>query len=243
MIADRGFTLIELVIAMGLVLAITGALLAAVPPARVAFSRIPAELDMQQRGRTAADVVGRAVREGGWLRPSVEPDRLTVVIPAPGAAQGVASSSQALTSDPIVLATAECPNVTVVCGFAAGTMAAIVNASGEHDVFEVAAVSAGLRRLSLAQALSRPYGAGSRLIEVEQHAFYLAEQADASFTLTRNTADGAVQPIVDFVSELSFEMVAGGRIDMSIRVHPTPDGEATVPSRVFRSSIKLRNVP
>ena len=62
---SRGFTVIELLIALAIVMSIAGLLAQVVEPARAAFDRVPAELDLQQRGRTAIDVLTRAVRSAG----------------------------------------------------------------------------------------------------------------------------------------------------------------------------------
>lgn len=58
----RGFTLIELLIAMTIVMLISGAVASLAEPTRTAFDRVPAELDLQQRGRTAIDVLSQALR-------------------------------------------------------------------------------------------------------------------------------------------------------------------------------------
>ena len=59
---SRGFTLLELVIAMAVVMVIAGAIAEAVQPARVIFDRVPVELDIQQRGRSALEAIAQAVR-------------------------------------------------------------------------------------------------------------------------------------------------------------------------------------
>src|ERR1051325_3455490 len=57
-----GFTLIELLIAVAITLLIAGAWAGVRPAARAAFDRLPAELEMQQRGRTAIDTLSQALR-------------------------------------------------------------------------------------------------------------------------------------------------------------------------------------
>src|SRR5215217_7140378 len=61
----RGFTVIELLIALAIVMSIAGLLAQLVEPARAAFDRVPAELDLQQRGRTAIDAITQTVRSAG----------------------------------------------------------------------------------------------------------------------------------------------------------------------------------
>ena len=59
-----GFTVIELLIALAIVTLLAGALAGVAQPAREVFDRVPAELDLQQRGRTAIDVMSNAVAVG-----------------------------------------------------------------------------------------------------------------------------------------------------------------------------------
>ena len=44
---------------------LAGALAGLAQPAREVFDRVPAELELQQRGRTAIDVISNAVRSAG----------------------------------------------------------------------------------------------------------------------------------------------------------------------------------
>jgi hypothetical protein len=226
--------------------------------------RVPAERDLQQRGRTAIDVMSQAIRSAGKnvgdLLPAVslsEPDEsgifreLSVIVPVANAAQGVLSDEQSAPGAAITLATAPCPNVKEVCGFAAGTIAAIADGVGNYDVFSIAATNAGARQVTAAAALSRAYPAGSFVFEVDRLTFSLALQPDGSYSLVRRTAAGAVQPIVDFVNALSFDAIGSDapagffrldQVDVSIGVEPPTGRLRTLMSgRVFRTLIRLRN--
>jgi Tfp pilus assembly protein PilW len=85
----------ELLIALTIVMLIAGALASLAEPARAAFDRVPAELDLQQRGRTAIDVLSQALRStiGGVTvgDPSAAGDfgSLMVTVPIAGQAVGV----------------------------------------------------------------------------------------------------------------------------------------------------------
>src|SRR5688572_4588667 len=268
-----GFTVIELLIAMTITLLVAGALAGVARPARDAFDRVPAELDLHQRGRVAIDVLSQVLRSAGSnvaaaellgplsdLLPTVsvaEPDEsgafteLTVIVPVADAAQGVLSDDQPGPAAPIALANDHCPNVKEVCGFTAGMFAVIADGAGQFDVFSIAAPDPGARRVSPANALSRAYPAGSVVVEVDQFTFSLAQQTDGSYSLVRQTAAGAIQPIVDFVSGLSFDVTGrdmpGGffrleQVDLSISVEPpTVMLRRLMTDRVFRTSIRLRN--
>ena len=93
-----------------------------------------------------------------------------------------------------------------------GATAMIVSGDGTHDVFVIGATIAAARWLTPNHTLSRAYPVGSVVIEVEQDTFRLADQPNGSRSLIRETAAGAVQPIVDFVTDLSFD-VQGEDVD------------------------------
>ena len=54
----------------------------------------------------------------------------------------------------------------------------------------------------------------------------------------RQTGAGAIQPMVDRVSDLAFA-INGGRVDVSLRVHSSVGSLG--PPRSFNTSIALRN--
>ncbi len=243
---SNGFSLVELLVAMTITVLIAGALAAAAPAARAAFDRVPAELELEQRGRIAIDTLTRSLRAAERVAVSV-PDgaggyaQLTTVTPVESAAQGVLAIDQATPSASMTLAAWLCPNLKDVCGFTNGAMAMISSGQGGFDVFIVGATSAVQRQLTPSHALSRAYPAGSTLIEVEQNTFGIDEQADGTFSLTRVTAAGAVQPIVDGIRSLTFQ-VSSRRVDVEVTVHPPASVvQPTIEDRIFRTSITLRN--
>ncbi len=269
----NGFTVIELLIAMTITLLIAGALASVAQPARAAFDRVPAELELQQRARTAIDALSQALRSSGKNVAATErlgllsdivptasvsgPDEsgpfteLTVIVPGTDAAQGILFTDQPGPGAPITLATAHCPGVTDVCGFTTGRSAMIADGAGNYDVFTIAATNPGARLVTPARALSRWYPAGSVVIEADEFTFSLALQADGSHSLIRRTAAGAVQPIVDFVSGLSFQVIGRDvpagffqleQVDVSIDVEPPSELlRRLMTDRAFRTSIRLRN--
>jgi prepilin-type N-terminal cleavage/methylation domain-containing protein len=227
----KGFSLVELLIALTICAVISASMAAVVPPARAAFERTPAELDLQQRGRTAIDVIVQAIRAAGsdmivseevgplaGVVPAVIPFgpdssgmyflRLKVIAPRPNGAQGILVEHQASSTGDLVLSQARCPDVQVVCGFVKDATALITDGSGRFDVFTIASAQALTARLTPARPLKPPYVAGSVVVGVDVHLFRLDLQADGSRTLVRVTAEGAVQPIVDRVNSLHFEPYA-----------------------------------
>ena len=260
----RGFTVVEMLIALAIVMVIAGALAAVVEPARVAFDRVPAELDLQQRGRTAIDVIAQALRSAGKNVPATNalgafseilpvvslsgPDAsgdgfatLTVMGSIVDGAQGILAAGQSASVAAVTLATTPCPNVTDVCGFSPGMTAVITDGSGHYDVFVVASTAAGSRMLTADRGFSQRYPMGSAVIEIDQYTFSLAGQADGSFSLMRETAAGARQPMVDFVTALSFNM-ADQQVDVTVTVQAATESlRRILADRVFRTSVTLRN--
>jgi hypothetical protein len=119
----------------------------------------------------------------------------------------------------------------------------ISDADGNYDVFVVSSTNAGQRLVTPDHALSHAYSAGSVVCEVEDNTFGLDAQPDGTYSLTRVTAAGAVQPIVDFIAELTFA-VNEQQVDIALHVHAaTQSQRSIIADRVFRTSIAVRNRP
>ena len=260
-----GFTVIELLIALAIVLLLAGALAGLVAPARTVFDRVPAELDLQQRGRTAIDVISNALRSAGTnvaatnelgafatILPAfalADPDEsgdafssLTVTTPAVNGAQAILAADQPGAFAALTLGLTLCPNIKEVCGFTPGTMAIITDGAGHHDLFEVVSTAAGARTLTADRGLSQAYPAGSAVIEITQDTVSLVGQPDGSFSLMRETAAGAIQPVVDGVASLAFHG-SGQQVHVAVTVQATTMSlRQVLADRVFRTSISLRNV-
>lgn len=241
----RGFMLVELLVALAIMLLIAGAIAAAAPAARAVFDRVPVELEMQQRGRTALDTLSTALRSADRISVAgLDEDggysELTAVIPVANGAQGVVAQDQSTPAASLMLATSPCPNVTTLCGFVAGSVAMIADADHD-DVFIVSSVNAVTRFIAPDRALSHTYLAGSTVAEVQQSTFGLDQQPDGTYTFRRITAAGAVQPIVDFISSLVFT-VDNDRVDILVTVRaPTEMLRKAITDRTFRTSIRVRN--
>ena len=166
---------------------------------------------------------------------------LTVMVPVVNGAQGILAADQSGPGAQLTLATTPCPNVTQLCGFNGGMTAVVADGSGPHDVFVVASITPGSRGLRADRNFSRSYPIGSAVIEIDQYTFRLASQSDGSFSLIRETAAGAIQPMVDFVTALSFT-VTDHQVDFSVTVQAATEAlRRVLADRVFRTSIRLRN--
>jgi type II secretory pathway pseudopilin PulG len=239
MSSHRGFTVIELLIALGVTMLLAGAMASAVPAARQAFERVPAELDQQQRGRSAIDAMSQVLRSATSIVAPPDSSSLTVVARVTNGGQGVLAADQS--GALLFLASSPCPSTSDVCGFKAGATAIISDGAGRYDIFTVAATNTGARRLTATRVLSPAYPAGAAILEIDQYTYRLALQADGSSSLIRETAAGAVQPMVDFVHDLSF-MIDGNRVDVSLYIDaPTEPLRHVLADRIFRTSIQMRN--
>lgn len=264
----RGFSLVELLVALTVCALLSGAIAAAAPPARALFDTTPEILDLQQRERTVADVLARSLRSAALIRatrtdglagpaaPTVallDPDEAEErfhalqVIALAGLGRGVLAVDQATPSSALVLRSgAPCPSGGDVCGFTTGMAAAIVDLEGRFDVFIIAAVDTGAHSITASRAFERAYPTGSALFAVSADTYYLDQQPDGSSTLVRETAAGAIQPVVDFVTELnltgSYRDNQLTRVDLVVRVTArTALTRRAVPDRTRRLAVAMRN--
>ena len=180
---SHGFSLIELLIAGTIAMAVAGAVFAMVSPAQSAFDTELAAADMQQRVRVAADTLtrdltmaGAGAYVGGRKGPLVH--YFAPVLPFH---QGMAtddppgtfrSDTISLLSVPVTAAQTTlaadllpgaltlqlaagpgCPAGIVLCGFAAGMTVLVYDDTGNVDVFVIDTVDAAAGQLTLA---SRP---------------------------------------------------------------------------------------
>ena len=240
---EGGFSLIELLIAMAITLLLSAALAGVAQPARAAFDAVPAELELQQRGRTAIEALSQALRASLRIPGAAGVvTELTAIVPADSAARGVLWIDQPGPGGVITLGTEHCPNTDDVCGFTPGATVMIEDGQS-YEVFSIAATDVAARRVTPASALSQWYPSGSTVVEVDQLTFQLAAQPDGSYSLIRETAAGAVQPIVDSIGALSFEVTAR-HVDVWISVEPSAASpRPLVNGRTFRTSVTLRNTP
>lgn len=262
-----GFSLIELLVALTVCALLSGAIAATAPPARALFDATPEILDLQQRERTVADVLARSLRSAATIRatsadglagpaaPAVallDPDEngerfnALQVIALAGLGRGVLAEDQASPSGALVLRPAPCPAAGDVCGFTTGVVAAIVDLEGRFDVFTILSVNRGANSITASRGLDRAYPTGSALFAVSADTYYLDEQPDGSLTLVRETAAGAIQPVVDFVAQLklggSYRTNQLTRVDVMVRVGArTALPRRAVPDRTTRLAVALRN--
>src|SRR5688500_757235 len=158
----RGFSFVEIVVSLAIMLVVIGAIFKLVNPAHGMFATQNELLDMQQRLRLAADAIGRDVRVAGagsrGYFASIVPhrrgmespdppgsifnDRISVVfVPALAPETTVSSSTD---DGGLVFANRqpECPSENPLCGFRANMVVAIFDESGAFDTIRLSNVTA-----------------------------------------------------------------------------------------------------
>lgn len=221
---SRGFTLLELLIATAISALFAAAVTAVVPALQSFFEQAPAALDLQQRGRTAVDAIAHAVRAADHVMPFDQDShgrfrQLRTIAPKTNAAQGVLAADQSGPGGELWLSAVRCPGVPDVCGFVRGSIARITDATGRFDIFTVGSIDVAARGIAPRYPFDHPYAADATVVEVDAYTFRLDPQPDGSFALVRETGSGAVQPVVDRVSDLRFERSLDARgIDVTLTV-------------------------
>jgi hypothetical protein len=228
---DGGFTLVELLVSAAITLTITGVALVMVSQGRSALDQGAMGLEAAQRLRAGLDVLARDLRAAGagpeadsgalamvHAMPVVElrrsPRSLPVergafdsvrVTAAPvGGAHG-RLASRAVPGGPIVLrGPPECPALPA-CGFREGASAVVYDGSGAFDAVVVTGIDSASGAVVVSPALSREYPVDALIAEVVLSTFLVDTETDGAGRLMRQTAAGAVQPIVDHLVRFSVQ--------------------------------------
>lgn len=174
---NAGFTLVETLIAASLLLVVAGSVLAVVRPSAATARALPSAIDVQQRARTAADVLFRDLYAAGagldlgpqtaglvrYFAPVIprrmgltgadaytvtRADAITLIwIPE--------SSSQTTTSAPLMAVPADlqvatepgCPVGLSICGLTTGSDAVVFDTIGRFDLFTVTSTTGPVAHL------------------------------------------------------------------------------------------------
>ena len=167
--SGRGFSLIELLVALAITLLVVSAVFAMLDPAAGAFQAQPEAADVQQRLRASADTMYRdllaagswpstagGVRMRGAPAAAIFPMRVGRRSPDPpqtfdasriafwsvspsGAQTTLASPLPAASGATTVAAGAGCPDSDASCGFRSGMTVAVFGQAGAWDLFSVTA--------------------------------------------------------------------------------------------------------
>jgi type II secretory pathway pseudopilin PulG len=235
---QNGFSLIELIVAAGLCVAIGAMLLDFAATSQRVARLEPDAADLNQRLRVAAGALERDLRSAGGTSPHAPVGTLSAFLPPIQPARtGVSAPDGELTAFPdritiltladrtwaarvssdVAHATADiaidpdapgCP-AAGLCGFVAGTRAAIIDTDrlgAGYDLFTVTDIAAGLARAAPNPPLSKLYRAGTSVVmPVEQSVYYLDR---AERRLMRYDGFRSALPLVDHVVDLQFAYFA-----------------------------------
>jgi prepilin-type N-terminal cleavage/methylation domain-containing protein len=230
---QRGFTLLEVLVATGVVLAMAATMIEVARNARTASSVLSDMADAQQKLRVAAEAIrhdlllagaGTTIGPLGQFLPPIRPsagltgetdltfatDRVTLLWVPPEAAEANVTGPAGSGGNLAIGNSADC-SVDPTCGFEAGMQAVIVDRTGPgfgYDVFTVGdAFSGELTRASDGGAFSRAYTSSAQVGQVVRHVYYLDRSDPANVRLMRGNGRDAF-PLVDDVGDLRFTYFA-----------------------------------
>lgn len=233
--SDRGFTLIEILIAMAITTASAGVLLSLVMAGQSIARLQPEAADLQQRARIATQMLGTELARAGAgldagplagtlarqfppVRPS--PDGGITIWYVSGA-MGQSVLAAPLQRDAVVATIVldpACGGSASACGFADETTALLFDVAGCHDharVEQVAEASLALRVAPRACA----YAAGAAIARGEVRTYRV--DAAARQLLRRDEATGISLPVIDNVAGMAVEYHDGGRrLRLALRFVP-----------------------
>jgi hypothetical protein len=236
---EHGFSLIEMTVAMGLMLVVTGSIFALLNPGQGNFVAEPEIADMQQRSRVAADtlykdlvMVGSGSYAGdnpmalsyffapvlpfrqGRLQDdppgTFRTDAITLMmVPATTAQSTIDQDMPAKSAELKVTEDPNCPpsKADQLCGFKESMSVLIYDESGSYDLFSITEVqNQALHLQHNLDDLAKVYGAGSKIVQIQSHTYYLrTDVATKTYQLMHYDGGDNDVPIVDNVVGLEFE--------------------------------------
>ncbi|MGE4085708.1 MAG: type II secretion system protein J [Vicinamibacterales bacterium] len=243
-----GFSLAELVVALGLSAVGLGAMALMTTGVLGTFAAEPAAAEQQQRARAVAAVLtddlaraGSGFLAGadqgpGWGAPAVVPDRLRAgawVIGATPSTLGVIGGARSAAHARLAAAVAAgesrlvlerpgyCAPASPTCRFAAGDDIVL---SGAHGAFALATIRAASPPLilDLTAPLAEAWPAGTTVSVIEAPVYALRDDPDTGFRqVVRAQGPGPATALVDFVDRFDVEWLVAGPPPV---VRDAPDG-------------------
>jgi hypothetical protein len=173
-----GFSLVEMTIALGIALVVTGAVFGIMNPAHGPFHSQPEAIDLQQRLRLSVDLMTRdLLQAGGGTRkyfPSVLPSRRGPLSPDPSSAYfddrvSVLYAPAGASDTMLTVPTDAGSHVYVAssAGFSPEGLAVIFDESGAYDAFRITAIQdAPPALIHTGGAFSKTYSPGASVVAV-----------------------------------------------------------------------------
>lgn len=254
--APHGFSLVELLVAMAVMVTVTGALMSLVLAGESIARAQPEAADLQQRARVALQTLGAELAlAGAGLDQGPQAGALAQFFPpiAPSIDGGVTlwyvSSREAQATLGAALAPGEtdaaiqnagnCPASDPACAFTQGTTAIVFDTQGCRDVLRIDAVTSASLRL---HALPRgcQYRPGAAIAQAEVRTYRV--DAVTRQLLRRDEATGTSLPVLDNVASMSVEYFdAARRVRVTLRFSPATPMPA-VPDLVIAYDVMPPNL-
>ena len=225
---DRGYTLVEVLIATAVMLLTTSAVMTMVHEGLRRTPVLEDSMDLHQRARIAADAIGADLRAAGngtssgplaAVLPGIEPrwataasttastDAVTVRYVPSLAARSRLAQPLDPGSTIAVLEPGGCPQLTTACGFAVGMRAVVFEPSGQMDGLVIDAIGPDVLVLGAAAgSRSATYPAGSEIAQIVE-ASYVVDPVSRQL---RRSEGGGTFAIADNVDGLTFEYFVDG---------------------------------
>ena len=251
---SRGFSLIELLVAMAIAAATGGVLLSLIVTGESIARLQPEAADLQQRARIATQAIatelaraGAGVDSGDLAGPlarrfapvSASADGgLTIWYVAAGAAQATLAAPLApdALAATIVL---DAPCAPASCGFVRDTTVIIFDNSGCHDLARVEdATSSGLL-LAADPVRSCAYASGAAIAQGEVRTFRV--DPSARQLLRRDEATGVSVPVADNVAAMGVEYLDEGK-RVRVRLRFVPAALRKVPDLLVSLDVRPPNL-
>ncbi len=231
--SDRGFTIVEMMIAVGIMMAVTGAIFTILNPAQGTFQAQPEVSDMQQRLRVGVDSLQKDIvmAGGGAYQGSTtgalynmfapimpyrlggDPDHPTndiislIYVPSTPAQTSITTSMPPNSAELKVEDMEQCTAKNdQLCGFKTGMRLLIYDTKGHWDTFTVTQVQGPAGHLQhQGQDLNYAFGTDSAITQAMTQTYYLKSDA-ATNTYQLMYFDGyqTDTPVVDNVVKLEF---------------------------------------
>jgi prepilin-type N-terminal cleavage/methylation domain-containing protein len=234
--APRGFSIIELVVAMAVTTTCAAAMLSLVSAGQSIARAQPEAADQQQRARIAIQTLGSELaRAGAGLDRGARAGPLVQYFtPVERSADGGLTlwyvsdaSTQATLGAPFdpgaieaaIDSAGSCPAAEPACAFAPATSAILFDSGGCRDVLRIDDVAAGTI-VTRPAARNCAYPAGSSVARGEVRT-YRVDPVSRQL-LRRDEATGTSLPVLDEIAGMTIDILdAGRRVRISLRVAST----------------------
>lgn len=217
----RGYTLVELLIAMAVMLVMTGAVMGLLNNALARTPVLEEAADLHQRVRVAVEALAADLRAAGGGSPAgplgttlapAEPrgpgdppltaraDAVTLRYVPAYAARGRLAEALTPASASVALESSICPQNTVACGFTAGMRALVFNAAGARSILIVESIAAGVLTIG-GGPRTVTYEAGTEVVEAVEVSYVLDQRSGE----LRRSEGGGSFAVADRVEALAVE--------------------------------------